>query len=163
MKRGAKRRVEGKELSRRKEAYPTPPPCYFFPYSLYFAPSRLSENLEQANHERVTFSVRNDTTKSEPESHPITSSSYYSLSNGVAERRKRLEAIGWNLGYRNPDFPIFWTKSSSSEFAPVRLCDPRPPLHPPQKRSPKTKAKLIKTCIDVLDDISAGLCCPLIL
>ena len=73
VKRGAKRRVEGKERGRRKKeeerkvpspCLPTLPPCYFFPYSLYFAPSRLSKNLEQANHERVTFSVRNDTAKS---------------------------------------------------------------------------------------------------
>ena len=33
-------------------------------------------------------------TKKLPEFHTITSSRYYSLSNDVAERRKRLEAIG---------------------------------------------------------------------
>ena len=34
-----------------------------------------------------------------PEFHPITLSRYYSLSKVVAERGKRLEAIGWNSGY----------------------------------------------------------------
>ena len=132
MKRGAKSRVERKERGRRKEeeerkvpspCLPTLPPCYFFPYSLYFAPSRLSKTWNRLITKGLPFLSemiqRNPSLNLIRLLRVVITPSVTGLLRGENDLKQwdEIQPIEIQI------FRFFEQKVVSSEFAPVRLCD----------------------------------------